>query len=324
MEIIIDELSANQRIDKMVKRTLNNAPLSFIYKMFRKKDVKVNGKPAKIDYITKVDDEISIYIKEDLLKEFSIPKVVKPVKPQLDILYEDSNILIVNKPVGLLVHGDEHEKRITLQNRFLNYLIATGEYDPNNPTKFVPGPAHRLDRNTSGIVVFGKNLPALQKLLELFRTKEHIEKTYLALLAGNAPKYGKIDYPLKKDGDRGLVKIGHIEKGAKASHTEFWLEKKYGTYSLVRAKLITGRTHQLRVHFAAIKCPIVGDGKYGNYNVNKKFMDAYGLRNQMLHASTFEFKDIDGCLEYMSGKKFTAELPKKEASVLEALLHKSI
>ncbi|MFA6796670.1 MAG: RluA family pseudouridine synthase [Bacilli bacterium] len=324
MEIIVDEMSANQRIDKLVRRTLNNAPLSFIYKMFRQKDVKVNGKRAKIDYITKVGDKVFIYIKEDYLKEFSKPKLVKPVKSRMKILYEDDNLLIVNKPVGLLVHGDEHEKRITLQNIFLNYLIAKGEYNPNNPTKFVPGPAHRLDRNTSGIVVMGKNLPTLQKLLELFRTKEHIEKTYLALLAGNPPRRGKIDYPLIKDGDKGIVRLGHIEKGAKKALTEYVVEEKYGTYSLVRAKLITGRTHQLRVHFKAINCPIVGDGKYGNYNVNKKFSTAFGLRNQMLHASTFEFKDIDGYLSYMSGKKFEAPLPKKEASILEALKHKNI
>jgi 23S rRNA pseudouridine955/2504/2580 synthase len=324
MEIIVDELSANQRIDKLVRRVLNNAPLSFIYRMFRQKDVKVNDQRVKIDYITQVGDKVFIYIKDDFLEEFSKPQVVKPVKSNMDILYEDDNLLIVNKPVGLLVHGDEKEKRITLQNIFLNYLIAKGEFDPKNPTKFVPGPAHRLDRNTSGVVVLGKNLPTLQKLLELFRTKEHIEKTYLALLAGNPPKQGMIDYPLIKDGDKGIVKIGHIEKGAKPARTEYVVEKMYGTYSLVRAKLITGRTHQLRVHFKAINCPIVGDGKYGNYNVNKKFEEAFGLRNQMLHASTFEFKDVDGYLAYMSGKKFEAPLPNKEASILESLQYKNI
>jgi len=324
MEIIVDELSANQRIDKLVRRTLNNAPLSFIYKMFRQKDIKVNGKRAKIDYITKLGDKINIYIKDDYLKEFSKPKIVKPVKSHMNIIYEDDNLLIVNKPVGLLVHGDENEKRITLQNIFLNYLIAKGEYDQNNPTKFVPGPAHRLDRNTSGIVIFGKNLATLQKLLELFRTKEHIEKTYLALLVGHPPKYGKIDYPLIKNNDKGIVRLGHIEKGAKPAHTEYVVEKSMGAYSLVRAKLITGRTHQLRVHFKAINCPIVGDGKYGNYSVNKKFEMAFGLHNQMLHAATFEFKDVDGCLKYMSGKKFEAPLPKKEASILEALKYKEI
>ncbi len=324
MEIIVDELSANQRIDKLVRRVLNNAPLSFIYRMFRQKDVKVNDKRVKIDYITQIGDKVYIYIKDNYLEEFSQPKVVKPIKSNMDILYEDDNLLIVNKPVGLLVHGDENEKRITLQNIFLNYLIAKGEFDPKNLTKFVPGPAHRLDRNTSGVVVLGKNLPTLQKLLELFRTKEHIEKTYLALLAGNPPKQGMIDYPLIKDGDKGIVRIGHIEKGAKTARTEYVVEKMYGTYSLVRAKLITGRTHQLRVHFKAINCPIVGDGKYGNYNVNKKFADAFGLRNQLLHAATFEFKDVDGYLAYMSGKKFEAPLPKKEASILEALQYKNI
>ena len=325
MKFTITEETANQRIDKTIKRTLNQAPLSFIYKMFRQKDVKVNKKRVDISYITKVGDEVDVYIKEDLLNEFSKTQTVRPVKCDMDILYEDENLLIVNKPKGLLVHGDEGEKRITLQNMFLNYLIAKGEYDPNNVTKFVPGPAHRLDRNTSGIVIFGKNLPTLQQLLELFRVKTNIEKTYIALLVGKTPREGKIDMPLMKDGDKCMVKIGRIEKGAKPALTTYKVEKYYrNNYSLVRAKLITGRTHQLRVHFQSIKHPIVGDSKYGDYRVNKKFEEEFGLKSQFLHAATFEFKNIEGHLSYMSGKKFVAPIPVKEEKILKALEIKDI
>ncbi len=323
MKIEITEIDANQRIDKTIKRTLNAAPLSFIYKMFRQKDVKVNGKRVDISYITKVGDIVDVYIKEDLLEEFSKNNVVRPVKCDMDILYEDENLLIVNKPKGLLVHGDEGEKRITLHNMFLNYLIAKKEYDPNNPTKFVPGPAHRLDRNTSGILIFGKNLPTLQQLLELFRVKTHIEKTYLALLVGSTPNEGRIDYPLLKDNDKGMVKIGRIEKGAKTALTTYKVEKRIGSdFTLVRAKLVTGRTHQLRVHFQAIQHPIVGDSKYGDYYINRDFDMEYNLKSQFLHAATFEFKDIDGYLSYMSNKKFEAPLPKKEQDILLSLMNK--
>jgi 23S rRNA pseudouridine955/2504/2580 synthase len=319
MEFTIDETAANQRLDKVIKRTLSDAPLSFIYKMFRNKDVKVNGKREKIDYITKIGDQVSVYLKPALLAEFQKEKALRPVDPHMDIIYEDQNILIVNKPKGLLVHGDEGEKRITLQNIFLNYLHAKGEYDPNNITRFTPGPAHRIDRNTSGIVIFGKNELALQALLDLFRTKEEIGKTYLALVYGALPNQGTIDFPLIKDSQSGMVRIGRLEQGAKPALTEYEVEKRYGDYSLVRAKLITGRTHQLRVHFAAIHCPIVGDAKYGDFRINKDFQKAFSLTSQFLHAATFEFENVTGFLSYMSGKKFTAELPQKEKDILEAL-----
>ena len=319
MKFIIDENSANQRMDKIVKRILKEAPLSFIYKMFRNKDVKVDGKRVSIDYKPQLGQEVEIYIKEQLLEEFSKTQVVRPVKSNMDIIYEDDNLLIVNKPKGLLVHGDESEKRVTLTNIFLNYLIAKGEYDPNNPTNFVPGPAHRLDRNTSGIVVFGKNLETLRELLILFSDKKHIEKTYIALLVGVTPKEGEIDFPLFKDSSTGKVKIGYITSGAKSALTKYERIKAYSNYSLVRAKLITGRTHQLRVHFQAIRHPIVGDAKYGDFKVNEKFKSRFGLNSQFLHASTFEFKDIQGKLAYMSNKKFEAPLPKKEQDILSDL-----
>ncbi len=324
MEIKIDENSASQRIDKVIKRILNQAPYSFIYKMFRNKDIKVNGKKVDINYITKENDQVYIYIKEALLEQFAKQNEIRPVKANMDILYEDENLLIVNKPKGLLVHGDENEKRITLHNIFLNYLIAKKEYDPHNQTNFIPGPAHRLDRNTSGIVIFGKNLETLQELLELFRNKKNIEKSYLALLSGKVPNSGKIDFPLIKDSTKGQVKIGFIENGAKPALTEYKLVKKYGSYSLVSAKLITGRTHQLRVHFQAIKCPIVGDSKYGDFKINELFKKQFGLTSQFLHAATFEFKNITGKLAYMSNKKFEAPLPKKEQEILDFLSHKDI
>ncbi|MCI2069279.1 MAG: RluA family pseudouridine synthase [Bacilli bacterium] len=319
MEFTIDEMSANQRLDKVIKRTLDEAPLSFIYKMFRNKDVKVNGKKGTIDYITKAGDQISIYIKPALLEEFKKNKTLRPVNSHMDIIYEDNNLLIVNKPKGLLVHGDEDETRITLHNIFLNYLNAKGEWDPNNVTGFVPGPAHRLDRNTSGIVIFGKNEQTLQQLLTLFREKQEIAKTYLALLHGSVPKAGRIDFPLLKDPETGMVRVGHLDKGAKPALTEFEVVKRYGEYALVRAKLITGRTHQLRVHFQAIRCPIVGDAKYGDFQINKIFKERFGLSSQFLHAETFAFENVDGFLSYMSGKTFTAELPEKEQDIIKAL-----
>ncbi len=320
MKYIITENEASQRIDKFLKRMLKDAPISFIYKMFRQKDVKVNGKKASIDYITKAGDEVDIYIKPALLEQFHKEALLRPVKADFEIIYEDENILVINKPKGLLVHGDEGEKRITLQNMVLNYLKEKREWDPNALDGFIPSPAHRLDRNTSGIVLFGKNLPTLQQLLELFRTREQIEKKYTLLVRGNVSENGKIDYALAKDSDKKLVRVVPVSKGGKPALTLYKRIKNYPFgYALVEAELMTGRTHQLRVHFASIGHPIVGDGKYGDFQVNEMFERMYGLKNQFLHASYFKFKKLDGKLSYLSDKEFTSPLPEKEQKILDSI-----
>jgi len=320
MKYIITENEANQRIDKFLKRMLRDAPVSFIYRMFRQKDVKVNGRKTSIDYILQNGDDVDIYLKPTLLEQFHKEALLRPVKPNFEIIYEDENILVVNKPKGLLVHGDEGEKRITLQNMVLNYLSDKREWDPNDLTGFVPSPAHRLDRNTSGIVVFGKNLPTLQQLLELFRERTEIEKRYTLLVRGLTQTQGEINLPLIKDSEKRLVKVGKIEKGAKNALTRYHRIKAYPVgYSLVEAELMTGRTHQLRVHFAAIGHPIVGDSKYGDFQVNDTFENFYGLKSQFLHASYFKFKNPKGHLEYLSGKEFTSPLPDKEQEILDSI-----
>ena len=319
MKYQITALEANQRIDKFLKRRLKDAPVSFIYKMFRQKDVKINGKKAAIDVLLKEGDEVKIYLKEALLEKFHSEAVLRPVKADFEILYEDENLLVINKPKGLLVHGDEGEKRITLQNRVLNYLKEKGEWDPNGLSGFIPSPAHRLDRNTSGVVIFGKNLPTLQELLELFRERDQIEKRYTLLVRGITSPEGKIDLPLEKDSKKKRVFVSH-SKRAKSALTTFTRKKAYQSgFSLVEAELKTGRTHQLRVHFAAIGHPIVGDSKYGDFKVNERFEKRYGLKNQFLHAGYFKFKDIDGYLSYRSGKEFIAPRQKKETEILESL-----
>lgn len=320
MTYTITKLEANQRIDKFLKRMLKDAPLSFLYKMFRQKDVKVNGTKAKIDYILKEGDIVDIYLKEQLLEQFHKEAKLRPVKADFPIIFEDENILVIDKPKGILVHGDEGEKRITLQNMVLNYLKDKGEWDPNGLDGFVPSPCHRLDRNTSGIVIFAKNLPSLQQLLELFRERTQIEKHYTLLVRGKIDSQGQINLPLIKDSEKRTVRVGKIEKGAKPALTLYKRLKAYPYgYSLVEAELMTGRTHQLRVHFAAISHPIVGDSKYGDYKVNEFFEKMYGLKNQFLHASYFRFKEIDGYLSYLSGKEFRSPLPEKLNKILESI-----
>lgn len=311
----ITNKDANQRVDKYVKKYLNNAPLSFIYKLFRKKDVKINKHWVKENYILQDGDEISIYISDEQLKEFNSPKEIKKVDLNHPIIFEDENILIIDKPRGLLVHGDQNEKTLTLTNEVLNYLYYKGEYDPNDKG-FVPAPAHRLDRNTSGLVVFAKNLISLQELEDLFKNKENISKEYLALVRGKLEGKVEINAPLIKDEKSGIV---HISKNGKSALTIVEKVKNYGDFSLVNVKILTGRTHQIRVHLASINHPVIGDSKYGDFKLNKEFKDLYNFENQFLHAYRLGFKRIDGHLSYLSKKSFQSRLPKTLENLLKKL-----
>ncbi len=321
MKFTIQETDAHQRVDKFLRRALKDAPVSFLYRMFRQKDVKVNGRKAAIDYLLQEGDVVDVYLKEDLLEQFRREQVLRPVKPDFKILYEDENILVIDKKKGLLVHAEGEEKDLTLQNMVLNYLSAKGEFDINDAKGFLPSPAHRLDRNTSGIVLFGKNLLALNELIRLFRERRDIEKKYTLLVCGRVKRDGNIDFPLRKDSQTHKVHVATIKGGGKEAHTVYHRLKAYNAgYSLVEAELLTGRTHQLRVHFAAIGNPIVGDAKYGDFEVNDFFKRMYSYRNQFLHASFFRFKEtVEGPLSYLRGKEFVSPLPQREAHIIDSL-----
>lgn len=311
----ITSKDSNQRVDKYVKKMLSDAPLSFIYKLFRKKDVKINSHWVDKDYILKEDDVVSIYVTDSQLEDFKKEKDVLNLEFNHKIIYEDENILIVNKPRHLLIHGDEKEKKYTLSNEVLSYLYSKGEYN-NDQFGYVPSPTHRLDRNTSGLIIFAKNLVSQQELEELFKDKTNIEKHYLTLVFGKAKEKATIDLPLLKNEKTNLVKV---DKSGKTAITKYKTIYQNNEYSLLDVNLITGRTHQIRVHLSYNNLPIVGDNKYGDFNKNKEVKTKYGFTDQFLHAYKIKFGKLEGYLSYLSNKTFISKLEKEETELLEKL-----
>ncbi|MCQ2792445.1 MAG: RluA family pseudouridine synthase [Bacilli bacterium] len=315
-EITINELEAKQTAFKYVKKYLSDAPLGFIEKLFRKKDVKVNGHWVDKSFILNTNDVLRIYLKDEQLADFKKKKVYVPTNFTSLIIYEDDNLLILNKEKGILVHEDKNEKVRTLANQVISYLTSKGEYSNLNVNGFTPAPCHRLDRNTSGLIVFAKNMESLQIMEELFKEKNELDKYYLALVAGEIKKSGTINAPLKKDSRTGQVKI---DSTGKTAITEYQVKKNYHGYTLLDVHLITGRTHQIRVHLASINHPVVGDAKYGNFKLNHEFKNKYHYETQFLHAYKLAFHQISGRLAYLSNKTFTSELNKKELTILKQL-----
>jgi 23S rRNA pseudouridine955/2504/2580 synthase len=318
VEFTVTNLEDGQKIEKYIRKTLSEAPLGFIYKAFRKKDIKINGHWVNKAAIVHVGDVVRVYVTDAQLEDFKKPRLAEKKPFPYEIIYEDKNVLIVNKPAGILVYGDEEEKRNTLTQKVLDYLYYKDEYDPN-VTGFTPSPAHRLDRNTSGLVVFGKNDAALKELEELFKERSELDKRYWALCLGSLVGQGEINSPLKKNPSSGLVTVCPLEEGGKTALTKWKVLKTGSGYSLLECELVTGRTHQIRVHLASIGHPILGDGKYGNFEENRKFKAQFNQNYQFLHAYSLSFKNVDGVLASLAHKTFVAPLSKEKSEVLKTL-----
>ena len=317
---IVNDNESGQTLEKYVKKVLKNAPLSFIYKLFRKKDIKVNGHWKKEKYIVNSGEEVSIYVSDEQLEEFKKKYDFTPnnaIEPW--ILYEDNNVLFINKPRGVLVQKDENYNEKPLDQLVIEYLMYKGEYDPQNDLAFKPGPAHRIDRNTSGIVIFGKNHDALAYLFELFQKHELIGKHYICLVCGDISKEGTVDVPLRKNFDTKKVVVAPLSSGAKTAKTVYHPIERFGDFTLLDITLITGRTHQIRVHMSYIRHHVVGDGKYGDFKINNMIDKEYGFKNQFLHASEVHFGQLDKPLENLSKKSFKAPLPEEYSLLLDKL-----
>lgn len=318
--IRIEENEKNQRLDRFLRKYYRNAPLSYIYKLIRTA-VKVNG--VRVDEKTKLcqGDEISIDISKKEEKDFFSVKHIETARKQFGIAYEDKNILVVEKPFGLLTHGTRQKEKDTLTNQVIGYLIETGEYSPDNERIFSPSPVNRLDRNTTGLVIFGKSAEAVRSLSRMFREKISIRRYYLAIIHGEIQKPMLLFDRMYKDKSENIMKtkIATCEKPETIMETQIFPLKTVKGYSLVEAELLTGKTHQIRAQLAKAGYPILGDRKYGS--VESRQIDARipKAKAQLLHAWRIVFENCFPPLEYMVGKEIRCELPKDMKKIETAL-----
>ena len=316
ISFIIKKEEEGQTLEKYVRKTLGEAPLSFIYKLFRKKDVKVNGHWQDKKYIVSSGEEVSIYITDSQLEEFKRQVESNQLKDISSwIIYEDDNILLINKPRGVLVQKSSEDSN-ALDEMVISYLINKGEYDPNKNLGYKPAPAHRLDRNTAGIVVFGKNIATLRYLADALNDKSVISKKYLALVKGEISKDGEINAPLVKNSKTQRVTVSNE---GRPSLTRYHVLETFKGYSLLEVELLTGRTHQIRVHMSHIGHPVIGDSKYGDYELNKEIETKYGFKNQFLEAYQLDFNKLNNPLKYLSGRTFKISLTDEFLNLIDSI-----
>ena len=306
-EFTIGKNDAGQRLDRWLGKMLPLLPAPLAQKYIRLKRVKVNGKGSQRDVRLQVGDVLQLYINDEF---FDTPRednaFLAVFKPKLDIVYEDENLMLLNKRPGLLCHADEHEKVNTLITHIQAYLYQKKEWNPRDEHSFTPALCNRIDRNTGGIVMAAKNAETLRILNQKIRDRE-IAKYYLAILHGKmTPPQGKLEGFLLKDEDKAQVKVFHKPvPGGKSAATLYKTLKVNRGLSLVECELLTGRTHQIRAQFAAAGHPLLGDGKYGRERDNKQ----YGRSFQALYSYKLEFTfpTDAGILEYLRGRVFTVE-----------------
>ena len=306
-ELTIKANDAGQRLDRFVSKAVPLLPESLLQKYIRLKRIKLNGKGAKRDTRLQQGDVLQLYINDEF---FEKPReenaYLKVGTPRLSIVYEDENILLADKKPGVLCHSAGAWDYNTLIAHIQAYLAQKGEWRPREEHAFAPALCNRIDRNTGGIVIAAKNAEALRILNDKIRDRE-IEKFYLCAVQGRPrPAQGRLENYLFKDAAKNQVFVkSRPEPGAKTAITEYRVLRTKGPLSLVECRLLTGRTHQIRVQMAHAGWPLLGDGKYGRERFNKDFDE----KGQALYSYKlrFDFPTDTGILEYLRGREFTVE-----------------
>ncbi|MBQ2676171.1 MAG: RluA family pseudouridine synthase [Clostridia bacterium] len=302
----INKNDSGQRLDKFITKAAPLLPQSLLYKYIRLKRIKVNNKRAEISTRLNVGDVVDMYINDEFFEPKEKTYEFTFASKKLNIVYEDENILLIDKPEGLIVHPDNNEFRDTLIGRIQRYLFEKGEYNPEDEASFAPALANRIDRNTGGIVIAAKNAQTLRVLNDKIKFRE-LDKFYLCLIHGTLKtKQDTLTAYLSKNEDKNIVKVSDTPfENSKEIRTKYRVLKEFDNKSLLEIELLTGRTHQIRAHFAHIGHPLVGDGKYGQNKLDKK----QGFVHQALYSYklVFNFKTDAENLNYLNGKEFKVD-----------------
>ncbi len=312
-EFIIQKEEAGQTVMKYLARLLPEASMGLLRKSMRKKNIVLNGKKIEGREKIAAGDSVKVWFSDETIEKFRKKKEESPKRDYPDfeawVLYEDENIVILNKPAGLLSQGDTSGAP-SLNEALLAARESGGSVKPSI--------CHRLDRNTSGLVIAGKTVRGLQEMNALIKARA-LTKVYQALVYGKTPPSGILKGYLVKDHERNQVRYTPCaEPGALSIETHYETlvtTTAHGcTFSLVRVRLVTGRSHQIRLHFSSIGHPLLGDRKYGS-RASLAASEALHIRRQLLHAASLTFPVLTDDFAYLSGKTFTAPLPADFASV---------
>ncbi|MCI8509651.1 MAG: RluA family pseudouridine synthase [Lachnospiraceae bacterium] len=356
-EIRISEANAGQRLNKFLGKYLDDAPQSFLYRMLRKKNIKWNNKKAAGNEILNTGDTIQVYMTDETIAKFrkdkmipvfdakrqedalhnpdnrqsvTVCKDISPVREWealkgIEIIYEDKDILILNKPAGLLSQKAEAGD-YSLNEQIVDYYGTK----PWADSLFTPSVCNRLDRNTSGIILAGMSLKGSRTLSHMLKERT-LDKYYLTIVSGNIASPSTIKgFLVKKASHNQVLIYKSIEDAGKNKEERpAYIETMYEPlahgefrdmeFTLLKVKLITGKTHQIRAHLQAVGHPVIGDGKYGLKSVNALLKREFGLRYQLLHASEITFPCQEELSGTLSGRKFYADLPEKFCEIKNAI-----
>ena len=312
-ELIIGKNDGGQRLDKFLTKALPDLPQSLLYKSIRTKKIKVNRKRAVPSQILSVGDCLQLFLREELFgpgENDRDGEELAYIVPHLRIVYEDENILLLDKPAGVPVHEDEGNRTANLLTHLQAYLYRQGEYDPRAEQSFAPALCNRIDRNTAGIVIAAKNAEALRVMNEKIKARQ-IDKYYLAAVHGTpVPREATLSGYLRRDEKTKTVTVYDRDppRDAKRILTRYRTVAEAGGLSLQLIELLTGRTHQIRAHMEHIGHPLLGEGKYGHNRADR----ARGYTHQALCAFRlrFSFAGEPTVLDYLNGRSFS--LPPEE------------
>ncbi len=306
-EFTINSNDSGQRIDKFLSKAMPELPKNMMYRLFRKKDIKLNGKRCEISAILSEGDVVRVYVKDEVSAVRTHDMSFTRASDDIQIVFEDDNILVVFKPVGVDSHSNGTSTDDTLIDRVKKYLWAKGEYVPEEESSFAPALCSRLDRNTAGLVTAAKNAAALREINAAIQSGD-LHKIYRCVTVSAPPEREAVATAYhRKDEDRNIVHISDTPADGYREIRTGWrtIAEKNGLY-LLEVTLYTGRTHQIRAHLAHLGAPLLGDGKYGDIRANKR----YGVFRQELCAYALEFSlPEDSPLAYLNSRRITAPEP---------------